>query len=325
MKKLNNKGFAASTLLYVLVIMMFLIVLALMSTLGTNRKNTKNLVDVIDDELNRYGLSNQTFSYDEDIDDVEARKVIIEEPGWYKIELWNTITKFTGVRYFNERDQINVHLRGSPSAENSYMTFGVDESNTRITSFNAVAYKNESKTLSTFSISKISDDDKLNVPLEQNNNTKLNNVRYIEDCVGGNQWYNNDHFELTTWADWQELQAIINGENVAKNCSVTARGGDQNEFISNVVNGNYYDGEDHFKSYTSGETSKCVKVDLGAQKNLDEIIVWHWYSTIKRYYTNHTISVSSDNNTFTRINTDNINKYETGFGIRYADRYKLNN
>lgn len=88
MIKLNNKGFAISTLLYGLMIMIFLIVFALMSIMGSNRKNTKNLVDVIEDELTRYSLTNVYGVYDSSIDDGSGRLYVVPESGWYKIELW---------------------------------------------------------------------------------------------------------------------------------------------------------------------------------------------------------------------------------------------
>lgn len=88
MKKLNSKGFAISTLLYGLMIMSFLIVLALISISGTNRKNTKTLVEKIEDELNRYSLTDTSGNYEGGEVDNNGREYIAPSNGWYKIELW---------------------------------------------------------------------------------------------------------------------------------------------------------------------------------------------------------------------------------------------
>ena len=58
MRKLNNRGFAISTLLYGLMIMSLLVVLALFGNLSTNRHNTVTFVDKVEDELNRLSVTN---------------------------------------------------------------------------------------------------------------------------------------------------------------------------------------------------------------------------------------------------------------------------
>lgn len=85
MKKLNNKGFAVSSLLYGLMLVAFLIVSILMSIMSTNRKNTSTLIKKIEEELNRYSQTTTTFSSTEG-----AQEFIVPygKAGWYKIELW---------------------------------------------------------------------------------------------------------------------------------------------------------------------------------------------------------------------------------------------
>lgn len=63
MRRLNNKGFAISTLLYGLMIMSLLVVIALLANLGTNRSNTVNFVDKIEDELNRLSVADTEGDY----------------------------------------------------------------------------------------------------------------------------------------------------------------------------------------------------------------------------------------------------------------------
>ena len=60
MKKMNNKGFAITTLLYGLMSVAFLIMTLLMGIMSQNRQNTSTLVDKIEEELNRYGETETT-------------------------------------------------------------------------------------------------------------------------------------------------------------------------------------------------------------------------------------------------------------------------
>ena len=86
--KLNNRGFAISTLLYGLMIMSLLIVIALISNLSTNRINTTSFVDKVEDELNRLSLSDTEGDYTGGEVDNNGREYIAPTSGWYKIELW---------------------------------------------------------------------------------------------------------------------------------------------------------------------------------------------------------------------------------------------
>ena len=89
--KLNNNGFAISTVLYSLLIMVFLIVTLMMGIMASNRKSNRNLVETIEDELNRYNESATTFAYkDGTTGEAEAQIYTVPsgQSGWYKIELW---------------------------------------------------------------------------------------------------------------------------------------------------------------------------------------------------------------------------------------------
>lgn len=140
MIKLNNKGFAISTLLYGLMIMIFLIVFALMSIMGSNRKNTKNLVDVIEDELTRYSLTNVYGVYDSSIDDGSGRLYIAPSSGWYKIELWGAKGGTTGTNsnngyylsgslYLEENNHLYIYL-GNDSDSDSHINLSNEEEST---------------------------------------------------------------------------------------------------------------------------------------------------------------------------------------------------
>lgn len=88
MKLKNNKGFAVSTLLYGLSIMGFLIVILLMSMMSSNRINTTNFVKQIEDDLNRYSLTEATIRATDEVSGTQEYYVPYGQAGWYKIELW---------------------------------------------------------------------------------------------------------------------------------------------------------------------------------------------------------------------------------------------
>lgn len=135
MNKLNNKGFAISTLLYGIMIMIFLIVFALMSILGTTRKNTKNLVSQIEEELNMYSNTNVTMMYDSSI--TEARTYIAPSSGWYRIELWGSKLNsspgsyVSGMIYLKENNYLYINLGKEESGEtDSYIELSSNEEST---------------------------------------------------------------------------------------------------------------------------------------------------------------------------------------------------
>ena len=99
MKKLNNKGFAISTLLYGLMLIAFLIVSVLMSIMSTNRKNTSTLIKKIEEELNRYSQTSTEFT---STDGAQEFIVPYGKAGWYKIELWGAAAH--GVSDVNETE-----------------------------------------------------------------------------------------------------------------------------------------------------------------------------------------------------------------------------
>ena len=122
MKKMNNKGFAISTLLYGLMLIAFLIVSVIMSVMSTNRKNTSTLVKKIEEELNRYSQTATEFT---STDGAQEFIVPYGKAGWYKIELWGAAAY--GVTDVNETES----GRGSYTAgliyleENQHLYFFV--------------------------------------------------------------------------------------------------------------------------------------------------------------------------------------------------------
>ena len=61
--KLNNRGFAISSVLYSLLIMVFLVVTLMMGIMASNRRSTHTLVDTIEEELGNATIYNGLKSY----------------------------------------------------------------------------------------------------------------------------------------------------------------------------------------------------------------------------------------------------------------------
>ena len=136
--KLNNKGFAISTVLYSLLIMVFLIVTLMMGIMASNRKSNRNLVETIEEELNRYNENATNFAF-KDGASGEAVSQIYTVPsgqsGWYKIELWGASGGSTtsetgevraggkgaytsGLIYLVENDEIYFYIGGTTTNSN---------------------------------------------------------------------------------------------------------------------------------------------------------------------------------------------------------------
>ena len=83
--KMNNKGFAISTLIYGLSIMGMMLVAILMGIVAVNRSNNRILSSEVDEDLTRFSKTDSTFK----TAGTEQEFVVpTGEAGWYKIELW---------------------------------------------------------------------------------------------------------------------------------------------------------------------------------------------------------------------------------------------
>ena len=86
MKRLNNKGFAITTIVYGLAIMSTMILTLVMSLLATTRRDNSNLANEVEAELNRF--SKTSVVYDQAT--ASGQEFIVPEGqgGWYRVELW---------------------------------------------------------------------------------------------------------------------------------------------------------------------------------------------------------------------------------------------
>ncbi|MBQ8131847.1 MAG: RICIN domain-containing protein [Bacilli bacterium] len=88
MRRLDNRGFAFSTILYGLMLLGIMIIFVIMSTMQTNRQTNKEFVTKIEEELNRYSLTEANLSSSGTSTQSQEYIVPIGQSGWYKIELW---------------------------------------------------------------------------------------------------------------------------------------------------------------------------------------------------------------------------------------------
>ena len=386
MKKMNNKGFAITTLLYGLLLVAFLVITLLMSIMSTNRKNTSTLIKKIEEELNRYS---QTATEITSTDGAQEFIVPYGKAGWYKIELWggassgvNTTLQTSagrgsytsGIIYLEENQHLYFHIGsiagGSPlnngatasiggatdvrlvggnwndstglnsrimvagggsktSGTNygysggfstdinggSYISgYGFQTAVTNYGFINPIMQNGVNPTSGKARIELISTNDKNNPPNKKSN--RLNNVRYIKDCVKSTT-------AGTTYERWTEIQAFNSkGENVAYGKNAYYNGSTSNS-ISGLTN-NSISNVSGTKS-NSANTEHCVVIDLGTTHNLEEIVVYHnFFGGENNKYVSETISTSTTSLTsgFTTKKTFNGTKvpYETSHGVRISSR-----
>lgn len=137
MIKLNNKGFAISTLLYSMIIIVMMIVLIMMSIMTTTRKSTKELAETIEQELTGHAKNEAEFTGD--------GTYAIPQAGWYKIEIWddNDDKYYSAVRYFSTSDTVtfsfvsgSVTVSGFISSEREGEYLGTNKARIKFVSAN---------------------------------------------------------------------------------------------------------------------------------------------------------------------------------------------
>lgn len=91
MKKLNNKGFAISTVIYGIAIMGILLIAIVMAEMATIRSNTRQLSKSIEEDLNSYSRTANTYTTKND-NPPSSQEYIVPagQAGWYRIELWGS-------------------------------------------------------------------------------------------------------------------------------------------------------------------------------------------------------------------------------------------
>ena len=147
--------------------------------------------------------------------------------------------------------------------------------------------------------------------------TKLNNVRYVKDCISYSTANVGNH--------WVELQAIKDGINIAKGKSVTGTSPESNtttHSYKNIVDGDIAaTGTSGYGWSETNTTNQCITVDLGSTYDLDEVAVWNYFGDARAYYDAVTY-VSSDNKTYNKIIDEDALQTSNGRRINaYTNNY----
>lgn len=144
MKRLNNKGFAISTVVYGLCIMGILIVMIVMRSMAANRTNQKAISESIENELNRLSKTEiRLQAVPSELSGGSLSKIVIPDSGWYKIELWGAqggngtggLGAYTsGIIHLNSGDVLYYHKGmmtpdGGESTDIRLVDGGYDELN----------------------------------------------------------------------------------------------------------------------------------------------------------------------------------------------------
>ena len=116
-RKLNNKGFAITTVVYGLSIMGIMLIAIIMGVISANREHNRTLAKSISEELSRYSKTETSFS--SQISGGQEYIVPEGQSGWYRIELWGAQgggekgglgAYTTGIIKLNENDRLYFYI-----------------------------------------------------------------------------------------------------------------------------------------------------------------------------------------------------------------------
>lgn len=135
MAKMNNKGFAISTIIYGLSIMGVLTISILMGIMSTTRANTRKMAKSIEEELIRFSKTDVSFgaaSVSATDNSPKPQEYIVPngQSGWYLIELWGTQGGATGgygaytsgVIHLQEGDTLYFYVGKNRTGKSGYST-----------------------------------------------------------------------------------------------------------------------------------------------------------------------------------------------------------
>lgn len=332
MKKMNNKGFAITTLLYGLMSVGFLVMTLLMGIMSQNRQNTSTLVKKIEEELNRYGETETTFAY---IGTPQEYIVPYGQAGWYKIELWGAKTSSglgdytSGIVYLAENTKLYFYL-GNTCANATACGTAFNKGNTEVrtnTATETSAIMRASGYGKTSYIAGYAGSNSLSEAGAATNQTNHFSGKYfingmivpkVNDTYGkanvelvskgGSDQYPTmknlklsevryiKHCSNGNTLKLAEIQAIDikDGKNIIKTLATSN--------FSGVSTGTINDG---IINTSSSTVSSCMQVDLGAVYNLSELAIWHDYSSSTSYKGN-TLQVSKNGSTWLDIKKNDL-------------------
>lgn len=319
MKKLNNKGFAITTIVYGLSILGIMLIAMLMSIMSVTRSNTKEMSQTIKDDLNNFSRSQVVFYSKEE---PQEYKIPDDESGWYKIELWgaqgNIGDNYEGGAYtsgiieLKEGDTLyfkvgkskegqsgeatTVHIKREDNTDGPIMSAAGGKTDTAsyISGYGGCNRPEGSPYfVDGMMISNLNAEDgiaKIERVLEKNNEKEV--LKKVNEQLNGEYRYIRDCISNTTPEDakvWQKISVMSNGVDVATG-----------KTLSDTTVGNQI----------------CKLLDIGKSVPIDEITVWHKPAE----YKNHTIEVLKDDSTWSYIkkSNDSISEIESVNGVRIS-------
>lgn len=293
--RLNEKGFAVSTILYGLLLLGVLIMSLLMSTASFNLTTTRDFVNVVEEDLNLTadaalpGSGSHNFSGSSDSWEVP-------NTGYYRVRLCSSGICTEGVIYLVFRQKVFYSMSGSRvkfmfgSNKDSNVLMSINSSNDYFISGGAgskvVGEDNFLHTSGKYFINAVvssggggSSISYVNTvdAVRGSHTTELDadkQIRFIKDCT-------------TSSKSWAEVQVMSGGKNVAsgKNAATDlgTHIGQDVGFLLNDVTGDF----------TNLNETSCIVVDIGVDMDnhsyysIDQIAVFAQGG-------DHTTSVSSD-------------------------------
>ncbi len=327
MKRLNNKGFAITTLLYGLMSVGFLVMTLLMGIMSQNRQNTSTLVKKIEEELNRYGETETTFAY---LGEAQEYIVPYGQAGWYKIELWGAKSSgvngdyTSGVIYLAENAKLYFYL-GNTCANATACGTAFNRGNTEVridTATETSVIMRASGYGKTSYIAGYAGDNSLSQAGASTYQTEHWTGKYFINGLKVkevNDGYGKANIELVSKTGSNQYPSMktfkFSQVRYIRHCMNGSNGAGTNQLVEiqaiNIVNGkNVAKGKtatnvtntayitDGVLGNNHGIVSGCTQIDLGAVYNLSEIAVWHYYATANRSYYNNTIEVSTNGSTW---------------------------
>lgn len=330
MKKMNNKGFAITTLLYGLMSVAFLIMTLLMGIMSQNRQNTSTLVDKIEEELNRYGETETTFGF---LGESQEYIVPHDQAGWYKVELWGAQTdagpgdyvsgliylETNSMLYFFLGEQCGSGAAACSSAFNNGNTdvrlenaLWTDASSQRTTIMKAAGNNGTSFISGYAGSNMVNSSGGATGQTARDGDIYFINGLHIPDANTGPGKAN---IELVSKNDASTVPNMKSGKlqsvRYIQDCTAGSTANTGNHLVEiqaieastgkNLAKGKTISGASSGAgSATDGVistsyatlSSTCATLDLGANYTLSEVAVWHYYSD-GRAYKNHTLSVKS--------------------------------
>lgn len=281
---MNNKGFAVSGIIYGILVL-FIILLVGLLAMFNNRKNALDELKnrVLDDFS--HNVNNMVYNFNTNSTFTPTIK------GYYRITVLKNKKKLSTIMYLSKEDKLNLVF-------NNNINISINNAGILRLTDNDYYLNDNYLFIDPIYDETISNNQAIVIEyLNNKKNTSLDGIRYVKDCINGNNISNQNN--------WLEVKIISSGNNVALNKKIM---GTNISNIERITDNNVKNGL--ATSSISGE--QCIIIDLEKKYNIEAINVYHDTDINKKYY-HHTISVSSDGNNYEIIY--NNEQMESKYGI----------